>query len=260
MSSILKEELELEELRRRAGLPPRTDYIRSLKEASLPPASAQKTYWHGTDNLAGAKIARMGYLKTAFEVERKNGGTMALTAQNGVYMTPEFTEALKYASPKRKTAWSWIFAIPGTGVTEMSIDEDELGQLAHVLVNGVHRFKMNDQYMSKFKGYYRAAKDPKVAGPFLELIKHNFPQFMEELEGQAPTSSIIKAGQQLVSAVPDDLKQALTLHGCHIVALHPITVTMAWRFKPNLNGKIHNAYIFGNDPGKALNEFAERIK
>lgn len=31
--SILVEELELEELRRRAGLPPRTDYIRRLEEA-----------------------------------------------------------------------------------------------------------------------------------------------------------------------------------------------------------------------------------
>lgn len=45
--SILVEELELEELRRRAGLPPRSDYIRMLEDAnSVEDAMRARDHWN----------------------------------------------------------------------------------------------------------------------------------------------------------------------------------------------------------------------
>ena len=233
-----------------------------LYEARLSQSHSETLFWHGTDNRNAKGIMENGLL-TAGEVARKVGGKFITTGQDGVYLTPSFTKAVQFASMNKRTVWSWVFAVKGADLSDINIDEDDVGNAVQVSLyqNAEnHHFR---HYLDS-KPWYTAGVNRSVRAELSSLAQSELSaELITNLQRCAPGScqpSITAAvGMQLLPHISNQTKLIMSELGCSIVIASTVRPESAWRFKPAASTDVHNDSLrIGALP--SLEKHAEKMR
>ena len=232
-----------------------------LREAAVTPAVASRLYWHGTDNKSGTRILKEG-IRPGNEIvtTRAKDPTYLPPVFPGVYLTPDLRYALKFTETKQK--YGWVFAIAGQDLTDLEIDEDEVGKAVRYGLQAVAN-PSNNRFDMDRPACAVVSRDAEFRDALLALASQHLPDdLMQHLRtfGKYSAKWMSDAGAALIPVMPDGMKQTLVDAGCHVVNRTAIVPQMAWRFPPAAYCDIHNAFNRNNDAAGTLDRMAERMR
>lgn len=240
------------------------DYIQ-LIEASITPSVAKRAYWHGTDNKCGQRIMKEGLRPGSEIITTKASNPKYIPAvTSGIYLTPSFTYALTFTKTTQK--YSWIFNIPGDALSDIEIDEDEIGSAIRYALKYKQNPNNPDIVYARRMGIAACKlilNDGNLRDSLLSIAQTNLPDDLWRQLNEfwhLNRRWLADAGKHLLPILPDTMKQSMVDAGCHIVNRTPIVPISAWRFDPGNRNNIHNKYIETSSISKALDAFAERMR
>jgi len=210
--------------------------VESLMEAPTPDEPMRATaYYHGCPTQAAADaIVREGLKPLGGSRER--GWQQA--RREAVYLTPSFGEAVSYANhpgiPVEEEPWGYVFEVPGSALTDVDPDEDDVGGLLLWIEMVQER---PEHYAELVRVHpdmgYTPAETLKSLDWLLDFAKrHVTPRVLRlALGGDYP--AVPMAGKQILRALTryDRAELLRVLKGKPLASLASATPTRVWRVR-----------------------------
>lgn len=220
------------------------------------PSSVRSTrYYHGTGTHESAhSILRSGVLRPQ---SPRRGHTAPVAGR--VYVTPNITQALAYATWDRSTGakemrkaepYGYVFEVSPWFFGDVQPDEDVVGMLVRTAISDC-------DYENEHPAQGKLCRDPKLRQQLAASARRHLTQRQLEKIEQGEYAYYASGGKRLLRKLSATTQEQLLELGVALAVDGPVPITRAWRFpKPP---KDTRAWVREIDNEQQFFERAEEI-
>ena len=205
--------------------------------ARLRDSDASKVYYHGTDLANAQKIIKDGIDPDATNLKYGEKKSWLRPQAGSVYLTSSLKYAVIYAIGGDFLGHSVegarikdgiVFRIDGSSLSDISPDEDQVGQILHLALSAKPE---------EIEKYYYPGKSQLFASPEMEALRKTAARVLTKIQLGNMSSKWGKGseihyqanvGKKLSKYLPDYLKHFLIDIGSHVAHKGKITPSAAW--------------------------------